>query len=328
MAAGAIGQDVVLILIGLQLVKALGVLVPPAFFFTTLWVLGRMYRDSEMVALQAAGVGIGRIYRSVLIAAIPLAFVATYWGLSVVPWAKGEMESIKKEQESSAAIANFTAGEFEEFRDGELVVYTETRDPKTGYLQGVFIQNRQHGRLGIITAEHAYQVVDERTGDDFIILADGQRYTGTAGSPEFTVDIFKEYGILLTKEAVVVTDPNDIISAKPWLLLLASDKIVDHAEFQARIMGGLAVIVFAIAAVPLARTRPRQGVYGRLSAAILLYFVFMNLQRLAERWMIKGDAPEWLGIWWVALLIVLLAGAIIALDSHKLHVGLQRLRRG
>ena len=59
--------------VGLELVRALGLIIPPALFFSILWVLGRMYRDSEMVALAASGVGYARLFRSVLIAAVPLA---------------------------------------------------------------------------------------------------------------------------------------------------------------------------------------------------------------------------------------------------------------
>ena len=72
-ASGALGTDILLIVVGLELVKALGLIIPPAFFFSVMWVLGRMYRDSEMVALAASGFGYTRIFRSVFLAAVPLA---------------------------------------------------------------------------------------------------------------------------------------------------------------------------------------------------------------------------------------------------------------
>ena len=56
-AVGSVSTDILLIVVGLELVKALGLIIPPALFFSVLWVLGRMYRDSEMVALAALATG-------------------------------------------------------------------------------------------------------------------------------------------------------------------------------------------------------------------------------------------------------------------------------
>ncbi len=89
----------------------------------------------------------------------------------------------------------------------------------------------------------------------------------------------------------------------------------------------LGVLAFALVSVPLARSMPRQGVYGRLGLAILVYFVFMNLQRVAERWMGNGTTPAWLGMWWVPILMVLVAGLVILTDSHWFAKRWQRLRR-
>ena len=60
-ASGSVGTDILLVVVGLELIRALGLIIPPAFFFSVLWVLGRMYRDSEMVALAASGFGHARI---------------------------------------------------------------------------------------------------------------------------------------------------------------------------------------------------------------------------------------------------------------------------
>lgn len=325
-AGGSLSQDVVIGLIGFQLIKALGVLVPPAFFFSILWSLGRMYRDSEMTALSAAGVSIWRIYRSILIVALPLFIFSAVWGMQVIPWTKSNIESIKSNQEETAAIDNFGAGGFEELRDGNLIVYTESRSEENGHLQGMFIQNRQNGEIGVITADTAYQIIDDTTGDQYIVLADGQRYVGDPGSPEYSVSSFREYGVLLAKSEETVS-PRASRGTIPSMELYGSSDILDQVEFQSRLAVPLAIFAFALVSVPLARSGPRQSIYGRLSLAILLYFVFMNLQRVAERWMERGDSPHWLGIWWVPLLFALFALVIIASDSYRLNAYKRRFRR-
>jgi lipopolysaccharide export system permease protein len=66
-------------------------------------------------------------------------------------------------------------------------------------------------------------------------------------------------------------------------------------------------------------------VAGRLLLAILSYFVFTNLQRAATAWMESGATPTWIGIWWVPLLMALLAGVLVVTDSLRFVAWRRRL---
>ena len=312
-ARGALGTDILLIVVGLELVKALGLIIPPAFFFAVLWVLGRMYRDSEMVALMASGYGHARLFRSVLLAAVPLALLVAVLVMEVLPWAKGRVSALKDQQASNSDISGVRAGRFNEFSRGGLVVYTESLSEDGRKLEGVFVQDRQQGRLGLVTAENAYQTTDPATGERFVILTNGNRYEGGPGRLDYTVGRFEEYAVRIPEFGESVQRLSR--SAKPWQTLLASDSPGDRAEFQYRLSVPLALIAFAVLAVPLARSPPRSGVYGRLTFAVLLYFTFFNLQRVAERWLEDGVVPAWLGMWWLPLLMLAVAALIMLLDS-------------
>ncbi len=52
-AIGVISNEIMLVLVAMTMLKLAGFIIPPAFFFSILWVMGRMYRDSEMIALSA-----------------------------------------------------------------------------------------------------------------------------------------------------------------------------------------------------------------------------------------------------------------------------------
>lgn len=313
-AVGSLNTDILLLVVGLELVKALGLIVPPALFFSILWVLGRMYRDSEMVALAAAGVGYPRLFRSVLIAAVPLALLVGLLVMELLPWARANVAALKAGQADKADISWVKAGRFNEFSRGGLVVYTESLADGGFELNGVFAQDRQQGELGLVTAEHAYQTTDPETGERFVILTDGRRYEGLPGQLDYAIGRFDEYAVRIpTLETLAFRLP---ISAKSWQSLLASDDPKDYAEFHFRLSVPLALLAFAILAVPLARSPPRSGVYGRLLFAVLLYFTFLNLQRVAERWLEIGAVPGWLGMWWLPLLMLAVAGAIILADSN------------
>jgi len=323
-AVGSLSADILLVVVGLELLKAQGLIIPPALFFAVLWVLGRMYRDSEMVALAACGFGYPRIFRSVLIAAVPLALLVGLLVMELLPWARASLVELKASQAQSADITGVRAGRFNEFSRGGLVVYTERLSEDGFRLDGVFVQDRQQGRLGLVTAEHAYQTTDPETGERFVILTKGRRYEGQPGDLAYTVGSFDEYAIRVpTLDTLSYSLP---VGAKSWQTLLASDDLRDVAEFQFRLSVPLALLAFAILAVPLARSPPRSGIYGRLTFAILLYFTFINLQRVAERWLEAGVVPPWLGMWWLPVLMLAVAGAIIMVDSNWFWVRWRRRR--
>jgi len=321
-AGGLLRTDILLVIVGLEMVKTLGLIIPPAFFFAVLWVLGRMYRDNEMVALAASGFGHARIFKAVLLAAVPLSLVVAVLVMELLPWARWHVAQLRAEEAASMDISGIRAGRFNEFSRGGLVVYTERLAEDGSKLEGVFVQDRQHGKLGLVTAQHAYQTTDPATGERFVILADGYRYEGVPGQLDYAVGRFDEYAVRIpTPEAAVFKLPQ---SAKPWRQLLASTDPRDQAEFQYRLSVPLALVAFAILAVPLARSPPRSGIYGRLMLAILLYFIFLNLQQVAERWLEKGATPAWLGMWWIPLLMLAVAGFIILIDSN--HFAVRRRR--
>jgi lipopolysaccharide export system permease protein len=324
-ASGGLAPGTVLSLLGYEAIKVLGVLLPPAFFFSLLWVLGRMYRDGEMVALQAGGLGIGRIYRAAMLLAVPLVLLSGVLTLQALPWANASIERIKLAQKDTADISGVRPGRFNEFDRGRLVIYTRGLSSDNKRLQGLFVQDRQHGRSGVVVADEAYQVNDEKTGDRFVILTDGQRYEGMPGRADYQVAEFGEYAFRLP--SMDLGGQSLRVGARSSAELWKTDTLAARAELQYRFSVPTAVLVFALLAVPLARSEPRKDVYGRIGLAVLVYFVFMNLQRIAERWMELTVLPAWLGMWWVALVMAAVAGLIFLSDSNWLAAQLRRRRQ-
>lgn len=322
-ASGAISRDALLILVGLELLKTTGMLVPPAFFFAVLWVLGRLYRDGEMLALQAAGVSTWRIYRSFFIAAIPLALLVAWLVLVVLPWAKLGFETVRVGERDRTELAAVRAGEFNEFSRGDLVVFAERSLPN-GELQGVFVQDRVDGVPGVVAASRAKQWIDPDTGARYVVLINGHRYEGVGDAGPVQVASFDEYALHIPERPINLNALP--MSARSFQELIDSADPRYIAELHFRLSLPIAVLAFTLVAVPLARTAPRQGIYGRLSLAVVIYFVFMNLQRVGERWLETGVTPPWLGLWWVPGLLALSAVLVLAYDSPVWRVWLRRRR--
>ena len=77
------------------------------------------------------------------------------------------------------------------------------------------------------------------------------------------------------------------------------------------------MLVFAVLSIPLSRASPRKGMAGRIIIAILIYFIYFNLQALSGSWMGKGVTPVWMGRWWVHLLMLGIAGFLMMRETLR-----------
>jgi len=307
-ATGDIPTDAVLPMVGLNMALLTIKILPAALLLSILMVLGRMYRDQEMAAVFSAGIGLRKIYRAVFIFALPLFVITFFLSFAAGPYLMQGIEQIKVNSQTKLDIRGITDRRFNEYSRGDLVFYIEkiTDDQK---MVNVFIQNRQHGKLGITLSKGGEVRVDPDTGDRFIVLKDGNRYEGVPGRADFKLTEFEEYG-------AVVGEKEDAeikfgVKEKYYNELVALNSPRASSELQRRWSIPLAVITFALLAVPISRVSPRAGMYGNLLTALLIYIVFENFISLSQSWLTKGVIEPWLGVWWVHLSMVGLAGVMI-----------------
>ncbi|KOR30640.1 hypothetical protein TI04_04795 [Achromatium sp. WMS2] len=316
-----LNPKVVLPLMGFYVLRFLARTVPPAFFVAILMVLGRMYQDYEITALASCGVSMAKLYRSIsksLIITIPL----TAWlALIVQPWAAGEMETIIIAQKQAAAdLIGIKSGTFNEYMQGNLVFYVEDIDGRTEAMRNIFIQHRHNDILGLVTASHGQHTYDSKTRNHFVTLTKGRRYEGNPGTANFTIAEFDSYTLRIAESP---QKQSDVRAARhSWQLYNSSD-IKDRTEFWERLSYPLSMITLMLVAIPLSRSLPRQGIYGRLVVAFLVYFMFLNMHSVAVSWMKKQVTPEWLGMWWVQAVLLCIVGLILVYDSYWF----KRLRR-
>ncbi|NNJ91895.1 MAG: LPS export ABC transporter permease LptF [Gammaproteobacteria bacterium] len=312
---GQFSSDALVQLMSFELLEMVNFIIPPAFFFAILISLGRLYRDSEIIAMQASGVGPGTFYKSYLLGAIPVIIVTLLMVLYTLPWAQYSMAQLEANQDrDNTTFAAIEVGKFQEIQGGETVFFAASEGDEPGELRDVFIQNRRNGRLGIISAKEAYQLIDKETAQHFLVLKNGYRYTGEPGQNTYTTSSFYEYGIrirqLEQKQAKVP------VKALPTAELWRSGNPLHRMEMQFRYSIPLAVLALTFLAIPLSRSMPRQGIYGRMLVAFVVYFTFMNLHKVAEKWMEDGDSPLWLGMWWVPFVAVGVALMIETRDRY------------
>ena len=303
---GQVSNETLLNILGLKIIVAGVAFLPAAIFMSVLMVLGRMYRDQEMSAVSSAGGGAGTVYRAVFLLVFPLSVLAAGLSMYAAPWAESRTTQLMHQDQESADLRGIGAGKFSEYSQGDLVFYVEKiGDDKR--MQGVFVQNRQHGNVGIINAETG-RLKDLPDGR-YMVLKNGERIQGQPGTVNYVIEQFAEYAVRIdTKE----TEVNFGREAVAFDALTSSDQIIDIAELQRRFSIPLGIMMLGFIAVPLAQLSPRGGVYGNMLIGFLIYFSYGNLISVSQSWVIKETIPAWLGIFGVNFLLLLTGGVLLA----------------
>ena len=322
---GGLGVDVVFRYLSLQLQRDLSSLLPPAFFLAILVTLARFARDSELIAMQACGVGPPRLYRTFLLLAMPVALVTGWSALDLKPRAAAGIQEIRLQQKEQAAqIAGLQPGRFYVEQRGEVVVYIGEIDRHKS-LGDVFVLDRRGDRTRLVVSDSGRHRIEDATGDHVVTLNKGHRFDGRAGSGAYLIGDFDQYELRLAGEG-----PAQRASSKRATIatpdLIRSDDLADRVELEHRLAAPLSILTLALLAIPLVDPSPRQRTTGRVLLALLAYFSFFNLQRLAESWMASGVTPGWLGSLWYQLAILVFVHLMLLPETFWLKRLSRRLR--
>ena len=97
--------------------------------------------------------------------------------------------------------------------------------------------------------------------------------------------------------------------------LLKSSELAHIAETQWRISIPLSTIILALLAVPLSRSRPRAGRYGRIAIGLLVFIIYLNMLSAAKAWIEQATISPTLGLWWVHGCILLFTLGLLAFQN-------------
>lgn len=315
-AKGRLPKDAAFDVIGLSAVQYLTILVPIGLFLSIMLALGRLYRDSEMPAMMACRVGPSGVYRPLTWLMVPLVLGVGWLAIDLGPRALVAIDRIGAEARREADLASIEPGRFTVFGPDQAVVYGERVTPD-GFMENVFLQRIVDDEIvEVVVARRGEQVESDDPDIRLLVLHDGRRYEGIPGTPRFRVVEFSEHGIPYRLPSL---DPPEPRPRAMMVANLLNSRDPEHrAELQWRISVPLSTIILAIFAVPLARSQPRAGRYGRLAIGLLVFIVYFNLLSAAKAWVEKGEIDPALGLWWVHG-VFLVAGLGLLAVQNSMH---------
>jgi lipopolysaccharide export system permease protein len=307
--SGLLPADFVLLLLLLKIAIALEVLLPTTLYLAVVIALGRMYRDSEMVALESCGVGTLKVFRPVFYLAFMLAILVGILSLYVRPWSFSKIYWLKAQAQSNFDISQMEGGQFYEIKTANLVIFAQDVNHRKNRAEQVFISSQDGKAQQVIFAQKAYHRMDQSSGKQLLLLQNGYMYEFEQGGEKGKITEFQKATYLLSPKAVI--PPRYKRKAASTAHLLQSDDLEDIAELQWRLSTPLSTLLLGLLGVLLSRTTPRQGKYAKVMVAFVIFAVYYNLSVVTKNWVEKGAVDPLPGIWAVqsalAVLIVVLA---------------------
>ncbi len=302
---GTITPDTLMILVGIKSISLLVTLIPLGLYLGILLAHGRFYRDNEMTVMQATGSGWMDLLRPTAFVGLLGAIFITLLTVYASPWSARYEQQLKQDLQEQSALSILTPGKFVESSDGKTVLFVKNTSADRSQFNDVFMYRQRAEEVPAIDiARIASYQKDPETGNEYLIFTDGQTSIGNPGDAEYTVTQFKRQGVLRPRQDVA--EPRLRVKGKSLAQLWASPELAEKAELQWRISIPLAALILALLAVPLSYTSPREGRFGKIAIAILIYIPYANLLVLMRKWIAAGTVPSWVGLWPVHFLVLAL----------------------
>jgi len=305
-AKGIIPNDAIDTILVFNLLKHLPLLLSLTLFLTVLITLTRWYKDSEMVIWFSSGLGLSKLIKPIIIFSLPIIILIATLSLYISPWAIHKAEEFKKGLKSRDELATITPGIFKESKSDNRIFYVEGFSELGDIVKNIFVQSIQNGKIGVVVASKGERIKNKR-GEDYIIMRDGKRYEGRSNSQEFSTTYFKEYGILIEKDAPKIISVGEVYEAKSTLELLASNSSRYKAELYWRFSLPISAILLVLLAIPLSVINPRSGRSVNIIMALLLFVIYNNLLGVSHSIVSIGNTKNWYGLWPVHLTFATIA---------------------
>ena len=298
-ARGRVPAGLMLSQMGLQTIRYLPMILPLGLMIGLLLGFGRLYRDSEMSVLTSIGVGPRRLLRPWAWLVLPMVGLIALCSLWLGPWAKRTSDEMIAAGNRNLLVAGLEAGRFTELPGGKGVVYVGSMSNDGTLLRRIFVYRQDKDRLDVTTATGGALKI-EGGNQRFLDLKDGFRVEGP-------LDAGRDYRLMryasneLRMPMAKAEDGPRNPQGLPTMDLLSDPRLQAGAQLHFRIAPPLLALAFALMAVPLARSSPRQARYGRLLMGFLAYLFGMNLMLLGTDKLGSGKLPMAAGLWWLLL---------------------------
>ena len=298
-------------LISFNMIRDVTLIITLSFFLAIILSISQLYKNSEAIVMNSMGLSdkhfVVFIQPTVLLTFIIITFLTIY----AVPWAKQQKNIVEEETKNASEFSFITKGEFEEFKQGDIVFYaSESKTLDTlgeQNLEEIFIYSTNEEKPMIVLASEARKYIDPRTNSTYLRLKDGIRYQGIPSDENISILNFDLYDLEiisgeLQKSLAIYTK----IEGKSTVDLIKAGGSYANAELQWRLSQPITVLILSFFGIFLGKTSPRGGKGVNLLIGIIVFMLYNNGLLVAKRAIELGQINLLTGFLGVHLLVLML----------------------
>lgn len=303
------------------------VTIPMSALLATLVTFARLAGDSEIVALQSAGVSVARLARPAVgfgLIASTVTLAITVW---IMPISYHAFNNLLFQVIWRHVTVTLQEGIFNNDFEG-LVLYTDKLDAKTAKLEGVFlVDNRHPEEQRVIVARNGQFTSDPQNLQMELSLSQGSIHMSAADVPgRYRQLAFAQYNLRLDAGRTLSSPLQRSLRDKELTLAELRQRALelraqgknDHppmVEFHKKLAIPFSCVLFTLVAVPLGSRLQKDGrglsLIISVGSAMVYYVLIVGGEALGNR----GLVPEALAMW-IPNLLIALGGSVLLLQAH------------
>ncbi|MEM1433061.1 MAG: LPS export ABC transporter permease LptF [Pseudomonadota bacterium] len=280
-AAGKFNAGNLLLLLGYRLPEFAQLLLPFSLSVAVVMTLGRSFADQEMTIFLGGGLSAGRLAAWHLPLILAVTALVAWCALDLNPrWQRLSYQLLQSER-ADRDFANLRPGVFHVYSRGDRVSYADGIDDTAATLKDVFLSERRPAEVAVVVrASEGRQYLDPNTGSRFLLLSNGSRFEGRAGTAGYRTIEFERMGQRI--EIAQRLEAEQRATLQSTAALLEATDPAALAEFGYRCSLPALTFIGGLLAIGISPTRPRQGRFARLPVAIgffVAYYLLLVLQK-------------------------------------------------
>jgi lipopolysaccharide export system permease protein len=297
-------------LIGFKMIRDIPLILSLSLFLAIILSVSKLYKSSEAIVMNSLGLGDKHLMVFIQPITITIFVFILFLTTVAVPWSKQQRSMIMDRTENASEFSFIKQGEFQEFKDGEIVFYaSKVEDSDQGSdqaMEEIFIYALAGGEPVITLAKQAQKYTDTTTSSVYLRLKEGTRYHGFPGETNKKILNFDLYDLQIIDGEVQRSASNySKVEGQRTLDLLGSNDLKATAELQWRLSQPLSVLILSILGILLGKASPRGRKNLGVLISMVIFILYNNALIIAKSTMERGDSIPIVGLWWVHALMLL-----------------------
>ena len=317
-------------LISFNMIRDLSLVLSLSLFLAVILTISQLYKNSEAIVMNSLGLNDKHFFSFIQPLVLLSFFIIFFLTIYAVPWANQQKNIMEVETKNASEFSFITEGEFEIFKQGEIVFYaSESKSLDTvgeQNMEEIFIYAFDKENPVIVLASKATKYIDSESDSIYLRLRDGVRYQGIPSNENIKILNFDLYDL----EIVSGEFQNSVaiytkIEGKSTLDLIQEGGRYANAELQWRLSQPITVLILSLIGVFLGKASPRGGKGVNLLVGVIVFMIYYNGLLVAKSAVELGHMDPIIGLWGIHLLMVVFLLLLYQFRQRKISNFLDKI---